>query len=56
MKNTDFIHNLYKGHEKNGIKYTTFGKDYQVSIKNRNNRSVEHLVIYRTGMFTNQLF
>jgi DNA adenine methylase len=49
MKNTDFIYNLYKGHEKNGIRYATFEKDYQVSIRNRNDRNVEHLVVYRIG-------
>ena len=40
IKNTDFIYNLYK---KFNIK--SFDKKYSVSLKNRNDRSVEHLII-----------
>lgn len=47
MKNTDFIYNLY--HDKKvDVRCVTFDKDYQVNIRNRNDRSVEHLVVYRT--------
>jgi len=42
IKNTDFIHNLYK---KNGVYLNYFDKKYAVSFMNRNNRATEHLMI-----------
>lgn len=42
IKRTDFIENLYKDSK---FKIRTFDKTYQVNFKNRNNRTVEHLVI-----------
>ena len=42
IKNTDFIHNLYK---KNGINVKYFDKSYNVSFMNRNDKKTEHLLI-----------
>lgn len=42
IKNTDFIYNLYNT---NGIYIKSFDKKYLVSIKNRNDKDVEHLLI-----------
>lgn len=42
IKNTDFIYNLYNDKKFNII---TFDKKYLVSIKNRNDKDVEHLLI-----------
>ena len=42
IKNTPFIYSLY---DKPGIKIKAFDKKYQVSFMNRNDRSVEHLII-----------
>lgn len=44
IKNTPFIYNLYKN--KNGIKIDKFEKTYLYNVKGRNNREVEHLIIY----------
>ena len=41
IKNTDFIYDLYKA----DFNITSFDKKYLVSFMNRNDRSVEHLVI-----------
>lgn len=48
MKNTDYIYSLYSNQEKKNIRCVTFDKSYQVSFRNRNDRSVEHLIVYRT--------
>ena len=48
MKNTDFIHGLYDGHEAQGVRWETFDKNYTVSFRNRNDKEVEHIVVYRT--------
>lgn len=42
IKNTPFIYSLYDGH---GLTIKPFGKKYQVSFMNRNDRNVEHLII-----------
>lgn len=42
IKNTDFIYNLYNI---NGLYIKSFDKKYLVSIKNRNDKNVEHLII-----------
>lgn len=42
IKNTDFIYNLYNV---NGLYIKSFDKKYLVSIKNRNDKNVEHLII-----------
>ncbi len=42
IKNTDFIYDLYN---KNGFYIKSFDKKYLVSIKNRNDKKVEHLII-----------
>lgn len=42
IKNTDFIYNLYN---KDGFFIKSFDKKYLVSIKNRNDKDVEHLII-----------
>ena len=42
IKNTDFIYNLYNVKE---FKIKTFDKKYLVSFQNRNDKSVEHLLI-----------
>jgi DNA adenine methylase len=47
MKNTEFIRGLYEGKKKN-VKCLTFDKTYAVSFKNRNERSVEHLIVVRS--------
>jgi len=44
IKNTPFILDLYKN--KDGIKIEKFEKTYLYNVKGRNNRDVEHLVIY----------
>ena len=44
IKNTPFILNLYKN--KKGIKVDKFDKTYLYNVKGRNDREVEHLVIY----------
>jgi DNA adenine methylase len=44
IKNTEFIEGLYKDRE--GIKISKFDKSYQYNVKGRNNRDVEHLIIY----------
>ena len=41
VKNTDFIYGLYKG----GFNIKSFDKKYAVSFMNRNERTVEHLII-----------
>lgn len=41
IKNTEFIYNLYK----DDFYISMFDKKYLVSFKNRNNRSVKHLII-----------
>ncbi len=47
MKNTDFISNLYVKHKNQNIQWQTFDKNYTVSFRNRNDKNVEHIVIYR---------
>lgn len=42
IKNTEFIYNLYNNENFN---ITSFDKKYLVSIKNRNDKDVEHLII-----------
>lgn len=42
IKHTDFIYNLYN---KSNVKISTFDKKYMVSIKNRNDKEVKHLII-----------
>lgn len=42
IKNTDFIYNLYN---QDGFFIRSFDKKYLVSIKNRNEKDVEHLII-----------
>lgn len=42
IKNTDFIYDLYN---KEGFYIKSFDKKYLVSIKNRNDKNVEHLII-----------
>lgn len=42
IKNTDFIYNLYN---QDGFFIQSFDKKYLVSIKNRNDKDVEHLII-----------
>ena len=42
IKNTDFIYNLYNV---KGLYIKSFDKKYLVSIKNRNDTNVEHLII-----------
>ena len=42
IKNTDFIYNLYNV---KGLYIKSFDKKYLVSIKNRNDKDVEHLII-----------
>ena len=42
IKNTDFIYNLYN---QDGFFIKSFDKKYLVSIKNRNEKDVEHLII-----------
>jgi DNA adenine methylase len=44
IKDTPFISNLYKN--KDGIKVDCFEKTYLYNVKGRNNRDVEHLIIY----------
>jgi DNA adenine methylase len=44
IKNTPFIFDLYKNRK--GIKIDKFEKTYLYNVKGRNNRDVEHLVIY----------
>lgn len=44
IKKTPFIHDLYKN--KKGIKVDSFEKTYLYNVKGRNDRDVEHLVIY----------
>lgn len=44
IKNTPFIHSLYT--KKKGIKMDKFEKTYLYNVKGRNDREVEHLVIY----------
>ncbi|MFP4487075.1 MAG: DNA adenine methylase, partial [Campylobacterales bacterium] len=44
IKNTDFIFNLYKNMK--NIKIDSFEKSYLYNVKGRNNRDVEHLIIY----------
>lgn len=44
IKNTPFIFSLYEG--KRGIKIDKFEKQYLYNMKGRNNRDVEHLLIY----------
>jgi len=46
IKNTPFIHNLYKN--RNGIKINKFEKTYLYNVKGRNDREVEHLIVYNT--------
>ena len=47
MKNTEFIYNLYSSYESKNIHYKIFDKNYTVSFKNRNEKGVEHIVVYR---------
>ena len=42
IKNTDFIYDLYN---QDGFFIKSFDKKYLVSIKNRNEKDVEHLII-----------
>ena len=44
IKKTAFIYDLYKN--KKGIKVDSFEKTYLYNMKGRNDREVEHLVIY----------
>ncbi len=44
IKKTPFIFNLYN--KKKGIKIDSFEKTYLYNVKGRNNRDVEHLIIY----------
>ena len=44
IKDTPFISNLYKN--KKGIKIDRFEKTYLYNVKGRNDRDVEHLIIY----------
>lgn len=41
IKNTDFIHNLYK----DNFRIQSFDKSYNVNFKNRNNRDTQHIII-----------
>lgn len=43
IKRTDFIYDLYSNHP--GINILSFDKEYVVSFMNRNDKSVEHLLI-----------
>ncbi len=40
IKHTDFIEEIYSD-----FKILRFGKNYMVNMKNRNDRSVDHLMI-----------
>ena len=42
IKNTDFIYNLYNN---DNFKIKSFDKNYAYCVKNRNDRSVDHLII-----------
>ena len=42
IKNTDFIYNLYN---KENVFINSFDKAYAVNFKNRNDRTVKHLMI-----------
>lgn len=44
IKNTPFIYSLYN--KKKGIKIKKFDKTYLYNVKGRNDREVEHLIIY----------
>jgi len=44
IKKTPFIYNLYKN--KKGIKVDSFEKTYLYNMKGRNDRDVEHLIVY----------
>lgn len=44
IKNTPFIHKLYN--RKKDIRIDKFDKTYLYNVKGRNNRNVEHLIIY----------
>ena len=44
IKRTPFIYDLYN--KKKGIKIDSFEKTYLYNVKGRNDRDVEHLVIY----------
>lgn len=44
IKKTPFIYNLYKN--KKGIKIDKFAKTYLYNVKGRNDREVEHLIVY----------
>lgn len=44
IKNTPFIFNLYNN--KPNIKITSFDKTYKYNVKGRNDRNVEHLIVY----------
>jgi len=44
IKDTPFISSLYKN--KKGIKVDRFDKTYLYNVKGRNDREVEHLVVY----------
>lgn len=43
IKNTEFIYNLYS--KKEGIRISSFDKEYTVSFMNRNDKKVKHLLI-----------
>jgi DNA adenine methylase len=43
IKNTDFIYDLYSSKE--GIRISSFDKEYTVSFMNRNDKKVKHLLI-----------
>ena len=45
IKNTELIYDLYDPEKNAGIYIKTFGKNYSVSIMNRNEQSVKHLMI-----------
>lgn len=44
IKNTPFVYSLYEG--RNGIKMDSFEKTYLYNVKGRNERDVEHLIVY----------
>jgi len=44
IKKTPFINNLYR--DKKGIKLESFEKQYLYNVKGRNDREVEHLIVY----------
>ena len=46
VKSTEFTRSLYSGHK--GIHILSVDKSYTVSFRGRNERKVQHLLVYRT--------